>query len=137
MCYLVLLILVFMFGKYNCVSDGVNFIQGPNDVSLNCIDVASRSMTDCALTASHMEHYENRFAYRSGKCHVCRADNENCVISEDEYKVTGPHFVKGRRLAILRQLGIVIRTLHDVPHKWTTNFKFNDSKLTSDHEFLL
>ena len=126
-----------MFGKRNCVSDGVNFIQGPNDVSLNCIDVTSRSMTDCALIASHMEHYENRFAYRSGKCHVCRADNENCVISEDEYKVTGPHFVKGRRLAILRQVGIVIRTLHGCPSQMNENFMLSNSKLTSDHEFLL
>ena len=106
MFHFTLVIAVCMVSGHNCVSNGVNYIQGPNDVFLNCIDVTSRSITDCALRASHMEHYENRFAYRNGKCHVCRADNENCVISVDEYKLAGPHFVKGRILCIIFQVGI-------------------------------
>ena len=61
MSYLVLVIVVCMVSKCHCVSNGINFIQGPADVYLNCIllDVAFRSIIDCALSSSYMEHYEN------------------------------------------------------------------------------
>ena len=80
------------------VPNGVNYIQRSSDVYLNCVDITnikSRSVIECALLASGMEHYEDRFAYRNGKCRVCRADNENCVVLAEEYKLAGPHFVKG------------------------------------------
>ena len=103
MSYLVLVIVVCMVSERHCVSNGVNFIQGPADVYLNCIllDVTSRSVIDCALRSSDMEHYENSLAYRNGKCHVCRADNENCVTLDYEYQLAGPHFAKGESITFV------------------------------------
>ena len=109
MLYIVLVIVGCMIGEHYCESNGINFIQGGHDVHLNCIDVTSRSVIDCALKAHHMEHYEDRFAYRNGKCHVCRADDENCFVSPDEYLQAGPHFVKGRTLNIMWQEGIFMK----------------------------
>ena len=106
MFYHVVITALFMAGECCSVSTGVNFIQGPPDVYLNCIqiiEITFRSIIECALRASQMAHYENRFAFSNGKCHVCRADNENCAVSDDEYQLAGPHFVRGGSLVIMCQ----------------------------------
>ena len=80
-----------MFDVYHVVSSEANFELGPPGVSLNCIPISSRYIIECALQASMMDLYENQFVYRDGQCHVCRADNVNCAVSEHEYSLAGPH----------------------------------------------
>ena len=114
MSYLVLVIVVCMVSECHCASNGTNFIQGPADVYLNCIllGVALWSIIDCASSSSDMEHYETRFAYRNGKCHVCRADNENCVTLDYEYQLADPHFAIGENITfVLGRSLFILKTL--------------------------
>ena len=93
MLYLVLIVVFFMIDECHNTSNGVNYTQRSSDVYLKCINITDtrpRSIIECALLSSQIEHYENRFAYRNGNCHACRADNENCV----EYQLAGPHFIE-------------------------------------------
>ena len=111
MLYIVLIIVLCLVKGHSAAS---KFILGPPSAFLNCIEITSRSIIECALRASVMDHYENRLAYRNGKCHVCRADNENCVVSEDEYQLAGPHFIKGEccaRCIVGQCIPIIMRTL--------------------------
>ena len=86
------------------VSTEANFTLGPPGVSLNCIPISSRSSVECALRASNMDLYEGQFAYRDGQCHVCRADNINCAVLEDEYLLAGPHHFRGGFIVNLQKL---------------------------------
>ena len=100
--HLDLILIVFTTKACCSISSGVEFIRGPPGISLYCIDIGDftpRSVIECALRTSQMELYGNSFAYRNGKCYVCRADSENCNVSEDEYtwascqirKIAGAH----------------------------------------------
>ena len=100
--HLDLILIVFTTKACCSISSGVEFIRGPPGISLYCIDIGDftpRSVIECALRTSQMDLYGNSFAYRNGKCYVCRADSENCNVSEDEYtwascqirKIAGAH----------------------------------------------
>ena len=99
--YLHIIIVLRMVAASHGETTEANFVLGPPDVSLNCISISSRSSVECALRASVMDLYENQFAYLDGQCHVCRPDNANCAVSEDEYLVAGPHHVRGGFLVYL------------------------------------
>ena len=86
----------------HCESTEAKFELGSPDVSLNCIPISSRSSVECALRASQIALYGNQFAYRDGQCHVCRADNVNCAVSEAEYLLAGPHHVRGGFIVNIR-----------------------------------
>ena len=104
MLHLELIIMFFMVNECQSLSNGKHFIQGSPGFYLNCIDlrdITPRSVIECALYASHLDHYDNSFAYHNGNCHVCRADSANCNVSPDEYRLAGPHFFKGERFIII------------------------------------
>ena len=94
--YLLVIFMICMVDVSHGVSSVAIYTLRSPGVSLNCISISSRSRIECALRASAVGLYGDQFAYRDGQCHVCRANNANCAVSEDGYLLAGPHHVRGR-----------------------------------------
>ena len=75
-----------------------------------------RSTVNCALRAAGMAYYDNSFAYRDGKCYLCRADNVNCAASQTEFRLVGPHYFQGK-INIHSVMKLIGHNLVWIPHE--------------------
>ena len=121
MMYPVAILVVCIMVELSIVTSGANFtLSSQNYNDIYCVEFTSnygiRSTVDCALRAAGMAYYDNSFAYRDGKCYLCRADNVNCAASQTEFRLVGPHYFKGK-INIHSVMKLIGHNLVWIPHE--------------------